>query len=438
MKEIQIYTPAPGPALVYICDFVFAQVLGWKPTLITNTTELRAGIPVVNYTPVALENALQISPTGYLSAEDYLSFPKIEMDLWEDLPVFFQTDGDIPFDLFSAAFFLLTRAEEYKSQKTDEHQRFCYRFSLFSDTDIVERPIVDEWILRLGQIITEQFGLQPKARKFNWINTIDVDVAYAFRGRSLFRAGGAAARDLLLFRWKTFGLRIAALVKIRRDPFDTYELQKQISEQYQPTETVYFFLMENRGKFDHALHFRSSLFKKLIQSISAYAKVGIHPSYTSTDSLSQISTEIRRLSAILNRPVTISRNHFLKLKIPHTCKALLASGITTDYTLGYPCTPGFRAGTCTPFYFFDLNKNAATDLLLVPLIVMDASLKNYQQLSTADAKIKIQQLIHRVKAVNGTFVSLWHNESLSDWKEWKGWRDVYLHMAQQAGAESSQ
>ena len=34
-------------------------------------------------------------------------------------------------------------------------------------------------------------------------------------------------------------------------------------------------------------------------------------------------------------------------------------------------------------------------------------------------------LIKEVKAVNGTFILLWHNESLSDKKPWEGWKGVY-------------
>jgi len=37
----------------------------------------------------------------------------------------------------------------------------------------------------------------------------------------------------------------------------------------------------------------------------------------------------------------------------------------------------------------------------------------------------IKKLIEEVKKVDGTFSSLWHNESLSDEQRWKGWRRVY-------------
>ena len=43
-------------------------------------------------------------------------------------------------------------------------------------------------------------------------------------------------------------------------------------------------------------------------------------------------------------------------------------------------------------------------------------------------------IIDAVKAVNGTYMSLWHNDSLSDTKHWIGWKGVYEAMVQYATA----
>jgi hypothetical protein len=41
-------------------------------------------------------------------------------------------------------------------------------------------------------------------------------------------------------------------------------------------------------------------------------------------------------------------------------------------------------------------------------------------------------VVEKVKAVNGTFIGLWHNETLTDNGIWAGWRDVFLHMVKEA------
>ncbi|NJM16655.1 MAG: hypothetical protein HC896_15980 [Bacteroidales bacterium] len=107
-------------------------------------------------------------------------------------------------------------------------------------------------------------------------------------------------------------------------------------------------------------------------------------------------------------------------------------GIKEDYTMGYAGAPGFRAGTCRPFYFFDLTENKETELLVVPFQVMDGTLRNYMKSSPEESIKIIKQLIDKVAEVGGTFVSLWHNESLSEWGPWKGWTQVYEEMLEHA------
>ena len=40
-------------------------------------------------------------------------------------------------------------------------------------------------------------------------------------------------------------------------------------------------------------------------------------------------------------------------------------------------------------------------------------------------ELKVEPIIKEIKAVNGTFITVWHNESLSNKKPWDGWNDVY-------------
>jgi hypothetical protein len=40
----------------------------------------------------------------------------------------------------------------------------------------------------------------------------------------------------------------------------------------------------------------------------------------------------------------------------------------------------------------------------------------------------IKKIIDNVKLVDGHFISLWHNETWSEYKEWKGWSKLYEKM----------
>ena len=156
-----------------------------------------------------------------------------------------------------------------------------------------------------------------------------------------------------------------------------------------------------------------------------YVHVGIHPSWGSNTNSAKLPKEIQRLEAITNREITRSRQHFLKLDLPSTYRRLIDLGIKEDYTMGYASQVGFRAGTSLPFYFYDLDMEVQTQLMLHPFAVMDGTLNEYMELPVDDAQYLIKEIMDRVREVNGTFISLWHNETVSDNRHWKNWKQVF-------------
>jgi hypothetical protein len=64
--------------------------------------------------------------------------------------------------------------------------------------------------------------------------------------------------------------------------------------------------------------------------------------------------------------------------------------------------------------FYDLSKEEETELKIFPFQIMDATLNKYLKLSENEAISNIEKIVNKVKEVNGTFISLWHNESLSN------------------------
>jgi hypothetical protein len=96
---------------------------------------------------------------------------------------------------------------------------------------------------------------------------------------------------------------------------------------------------------------------------------------------------------------------------------------------------GFRASTCTPFYFYDLDFEIQTPLKIYPTTVMDTTLNDYLNLVPVVAKSKINLMLDEVKQVKGCFIMLFHNETLSENKRWKGWNEVYVDVVSQLNKE---
>jgi len=429
---IQVFAHRDSPALRFVLSFIFDTFYGCGFTLVSEKSALDVSVPTITY---GKDDAgkLNITPTGYLFQDDLSQYPVIEIVQWKGLPAFFGTgEGNIPFDLFGAIFFLLSRAEEYHNKTRDHHGRFLASHSALFDSGLHSRPLVDEWLMALLPLIRNHFpGFTPQERSFQWINTLDVDVAYAYRHRGPLRWIGACAKDILNLNFSNFFRRMAVRFNGAADPFDTYPYEAELSKGY---HKKYFFLLGNRSLYDKNLAHSSTGLRTLISTLASRAEIGIHPSYESNNSLVILEKEIDRLRYILGKKVGISRQHYLKLSLPHTYRNLIKAEIAVDYSMGFADRPGFRSGTCTPHFFFDLEKQETTPLKIVPLTIMEVTLQDYMGLSAKEAMPVYQSFIDQVKAVNGTFVSLWHNESLSESGKWKGWREVYTFMANLANS----
>lgn len=341
---------------------------------------------------------------------------------------------DAGFDLFAASFFLTSRYEEYLPAKKDRFGRFEADQSLACAYDFLQVPVVNHYALMLKKIFVKKFPalVFPQAR-FSYIPTIDVDVAYAFRGRGLARTLYGTLVSLINKDFSSLRKRYRVLAGIEKDPFDTFEEQYHFHESKKLT-ACYFFLCGKRGPLDRNISPFSKSFRALVKETGSHAIVGVHPSMASHDNPGMLKTEINRLEKILGTRVRNSRQHYLKLSFPETYRELVRNGIESDYSMGYASRPGFRAGICTPFTFYDLAAESPANLRIVPLTVMDGTLMDYMNLSPGEAAALISQLMQEVKKVNGTFVSLWHNDSISDEGRWQGWKSVYAGLLEKAAS----
>ncbi len=354
---------------------------------------------------------------------------EISWQHWGEWPCFYVTapGSVIPFDLPAAAFYLLSRYEEYLPFTPDRFGRFPATASCLYRQSCLQTALVDRWALKLSGLLRQRYpDMALTAPVFRYRMTLDIDNAYAYRYKGWWRTAALYARELFKGRFVQLAQRMRVAQSRVSDPYDTYEWLQLQQQQYGFSAT-YFFLLGDYGPYDRNISHRQPALRKLISSVSQYAEVGIHPSFASDSKEERIKKETARLAAILGKPVHYSRQHYLRLRFPDTYRALIAAGITDDYTLGYADQPGFRAGTCHPFRFFDLLQNELTGLTLHPLTVMDGTLCEYLQLDVPQAVACSEALIAEVRATGGTFIALWHNETLTDQGKWKGWRQVWQH-----------
>lgn len=429
-----ILIPKITNRLRYAMQLILTRLLGLE---VNYTSDLSAfeyyDGPKFSYGVSVDEKYLFFASNGLL-LESKITARELRHFNFEGSLVFFPVldkDSVLPFDLFAAAFYLVSRYEEYIPHIRDNHNRFLASGSDAFQQGYLHKPLVNIWSLKIRDILHNWFpNLKFTTPVYSFVPTIDVDAAYAFKNKGLTRAIGGISKAFQKKDYYEVRQRIRVLLRLEHDPFDTFELQMQLQEKYK-YRAIYFILLADYGPNDKNIPYNNRYFQSLIRYLADYAEIGIHPSYASSIQPSLMAMETARLSKILKLEVERSRQHFLKLTLPETYRNLINNDIMHDYTMGYAEVPGFRASICTPFPFFDLDQDSCTNLMIHPFMVMDGTLHDYMKLTPKKAIAVINELIDEVKTVGGTFIPLWHNPALNEEDDWKGWLDVYVKMVEE-------
>jgi hypothetical protein len=433
LSMICIHCSNTTPRHIYTFDVIFTHWLGVGYRVLSDTRASGNTDDIdIFYNGEIHREGISILPSHLLDekgAHDYsVSYRGIAADL--ELFPCEDSQADLTFDVFSAVFWMISRYEEYLSFEADVHGRFEAQSSLAYKNHAHKIPLVDLWVKRLKDVIAKKFPTcKFNEEAFGILPTYDVDQAWSYLHKGAWRNFAGGVRDLLHGKASLLAERLRVLRGKATDPFDTYEYLQSLDKRF-GLKPIYFFHPGTYGKFDKNVPLDHPALKRLIKDIDGRCHVGIHPSYRSFDEPDLLKKEIALMAEILGRPVTMARQHFLRIRLPHTYRRYIELGITDDHSLGYATDIGFRAGTSRSFHFYDLEQECATSLMIHPLSLMDGAYNIYQHLETADAVRQTEDMINILKTCNGRLITLWHNETLGDRGIWKGWRSVYENILQ--------
>jgi hypothetical protein len=425
---VLIYTERITNRIRYIFGLFFRDLLNSQHELTTDKEQFSgyAGVKF-SYGKNRLHDELFFASVSLLF-ERKISHIDHSFIEYNGTPVFFPVyykDSAMPFDPFAASFYMVSRYEEYLPFRKDEHGRFSARESLAFQKNFLHKPVVNIWVHTIADLIEQRFpDFRFRRPKYRFIPTIDIDAAWLYKHKGFFRTAGGFMNALVQGKVDEIIERARVLAGMQKDPFDTYDFQRELHGKYN-LKPIYFILFAEYGLNDKNIPFRNLKFQSHIKMLADYADLGIHPSYNSNFLPQKLKLEIQRLSKVINREILKSRQHFLMVQLPTTYRNLINLDIVEDYSMGFASQPGFRAGICSPFNFFDLELDTETRLRVNPFTYMEGTLKDYLKLSAEDALKVIKPLIKEVKAVGGTFISIWHNESLSNTRRWEGWQQLY-------------
>lgn len=413
----------------YTLRFIFNQALQSQFIITTNKDEfLNSELVKINYSANTFENCINITPSGLLEEQGIKEFVPPCKTTNNKIVLFFNSDIELGYDIFSGAFYFISRYEEWQKFVKDNHGRFEIRSSILYKLSALKIPVVDCWIKEFRELILSKFpGVKLNSRGFKFISTIDVDNVYAFKAKPLVRNIGGMCRDFVYGKLQMVASRIGTVFFGRKDPFDFYDHQIQISNKYQ-VPLIYFFLYRNNTKYDRTLDPNNAAFKKLLKNLKSNSIVfGLHPSYFTFTETGLLTYEKKLLEQNSNSVISLSRQHYLRFDIKTTPKQLLNSGIKFDFTMGFANAAGFRAGTSLPFYYYDFDSEIELEIMAVPFAVMDGAYYIYSKTSLQEVQDDIIALARTLKKVNGLLITVFHERSFSN-ELYPDWNKLYSEL----------
>ena len=417
-----IYTHKITPRFSYVMRQVFTRILGIEVSYTTKVEDfIKHSGAKITYTKQPLQNEFFVRSNDLLF-EQGINDIQINVADWEGVPCFFiaSENSSIPYDIFSASFYLLSRYEEYLPHVKDVHGRFSPKDSLAFQNNFLRLPVVDIWANKLLDRLLERFpDLEIKRKSYKYTSIIDVNSSHCFAHRGFSRSLAGFLLDLGNFRIRRLFKRIVVWFNPKNDPYNNFAFLIDIKKKYN-LNCMFFFQFASYSTFDKNVSPNNNNFRFLIKSIADYCKVSLATSYSSFNDSELLKREKKNLEGVINRQVEYSRIRYNRVDVPQTYRDLVDTGFTDDFTMGYTHEIGFRAGTSFPFYLYDINLEVQQPIRVHSFAFHDYAL--HEDTSMNDILDKVKSLYQEVKKVNGKLISVFSNELLGtehniDWKE---------------------
>lgn len=382
------------------------------------------------------------SSEGFEGAVSYIIPAPSEHQLSRPLIVVTSNEATVGYDILGLTYWMLTRLEEMGRTDLDEHGRFPASSSHAFQNGYLDRPIVDEWLIILGQVIQKVWPtltLRKHEFKINVSHDVDRPSLYGFQPWSAILRMMAGhllkRRDLKAFFLAPW-IKLTTRRKLHAsDPFNTFDWLMDVSEANGLMSAFYFICGCTNPKYDADYDINHPAIRHLIRKISQRGhEVGIHPSYETFRDFEQLKREFDALIKVADSEGVAQkawggRMHYLRWEQPLTLRNWAGLGASYDSTLGFADEAGFRCGTAHEYPAYDPETHCMMTIRVRPLVVMESSL---QVSENAPAKVlkdevrKINKLKYFCRQVGGQFNLLFHNSSLTSEPLKKVYKEILL------------
>lgn len=421
-----IYTPQSTTRLQYICKFIFDEILHTSYSLTLDEVNFdKYEGNKINYSHKEFKNSFQIAPHGLLF-QSGIKMQQINCFKENDVTCFFKNNnGNYSFDIFAAAFYLITRYEEYLPHTKDIYGRYAHENSIAHKENFLHIPLVNIWLNSFSLILQQNFPtLIFQLSTFNYLPTYDIDMAWSYKEKGF-------VRNTLGFIKKPSIKRLTTLLGKNEDPFDCYDFLDELHTQYNLKPLYFFLVAKENGQYDKNILPDNEAMKELIKTHAEKYDIGIHPSWKSYDDIEILKEEKEILESITSTEIKSSRQHYIKFSLPEGYKRLIEAEVKNEYSMGYGTINGFRASVALPFWWYDLSNEKITTLRIHSFCFMDSNCFYAQKISVDQSYEELMHYYEENKKVNGKMITIFHNSILGSGKEFYGWADLYKNFISQ-------
>ena len=244
-----LYCTSITPRLQYIVDFI-GKELRTGDIQITSSVE-----QFTNYTGTKINYSDQRIDSGgfWLRPHPLLFETGVKQQNTECFEVngnkaFFKTEGDLPFDLFAASFYLLSRYEEYLPHNKDMYGRYGFENSLAFREKFLDMPLVNLWLKDFSSLLKTKFPpsspppgseipvpepIEGPDSRLTFLPTYDIDIAWSYKHKGWWRNTGGFLRSCFKGDWSLAKERLRVLRGKQMDPFDAFGWMNKLHEQYE-------------------------------------------------------------------------------------------------------------------------------------------------------------------------------------------------------------
>lgn len=425
-----VYTQKLTPRISYIFKHICLRILGIDLVFTSVIEEFIAHVgPKISYGKKPLGNELFFQSHGLLEQQGFESI-EISVKKWGDTYGFFSVSNSssLPFDIFSSSFYMISRYEEYLPHVKDAVGRFMASESLALKEGFLHQPVVDIWAYKFKNKLLETFPEFSFPQKKLIIHpVIEAAQPYGYKQKGIFRSVVGYVNGIFHGKFRNTIERTQVVLGIKRDPLDTFKwiVNKATRSDFKLTV---FFLLGNALSFNESMNTHRQKFKMLIKFVSDYKDVGLIFSFNSLSDYEMLKSEKRRMEEITNRSLTSSMNSEFLVNLPDIYRHLVELEVKRDFTMVFRDTVGFRAGTCTPFLFYDLDYEIKTPLVVHPAAMTTLA---FQKKYASDIEKTVNNIIKSVEEVNGTFTMIFSNKDFSSTENNKVWRHIFSEKLQE-------